>query len=595
MQRARKIGLAALGALVVLVLCAVAAVALDMRAHRGKVARNVALTGQQLGGLHPAEVAALIRETAAELPRRQVRIEAGDGGFTTSAGALGATVDEPATAAAAMRAGRNGALPARVWSWLWSFVRDRTVPLEVRIQPARVWEQVRDLDSGPHRMPTEPGLEVRGGRLVAVAGKNGRGIDPAKVVEALPDALGATGDRVATIRLDRGAVPPRFGLARAEALVAAAEALVRDGLRVRAGDASAMAPARRLRAWLTTKAGEDDLELAVDADRAGKGLVAVLPDAGTKPVDASFTVNGDSVSIVPARTGTACCAQTAPARVLDALVKHRSQVTLALRVVQPRRTDDDARNLKIAERVSTFTTPHKCCEPRVHNIHRIADLMRGQVIEPGETFSVNKTIGRRTTGKGFVSAPVIENGQHSEDIGGGISQFATTTFNAAFFAGLEFGEYQSHSLYISRYPYGREATMGYPHPDLVIKNVTPYGILLWPSYTDRSLTVSMFSTKWFKSVAQTGQTKSPKGTCTLVRTERTRVLPDDTRKLDAVFATYRREEGLNCDGSKAPPPKTTTSRSSGSSASSAPSGSPSSRPATSAPAGPAPTAPSPKP
>ena len=56
-----------------------------------------------------------------------------------------------------------------------------------------------------------------------------------------------------------------------------------------------------------------------------------------------------------------------------------------------------------------------------------------------------------------------------------MSQFATTLFNAAFFAGLDIREYQAHSEYFSRYPRGREATMGFPNPDLVIENTTPYG------------------------------------------------------------------------------------------------------------------------
>ena len=49
----------------------------------------------------------------------------------------------------------------------------------------------------------------------------------------------------------------------------------------------------------------------------------------------------------------------------------------------------------------------------------------------------------------------IEDGEFVEDVGGGVTQFATTLFNAAGSPGLEFGEYQSHSLYISRYPKGR--------------------------------------------------------------------------------------------------------------------------------------------
>ena len=123
---------------------------------------------------------------------------------------------------------------------------------------------------------------------------------------------------------------------------------------------------------------------------------------------------------------------------------------------------------------------------------------------------------------------------------------ATTLFNAAFFAGLDFGEYQSHSLYISRYPYGREATMGFPHPDLQIKNTTPYGVLIWPTYTDTSLTVTLYSTHFVDS-QQTGQTQGPRGACTRVTTERTRTYVSDGHQVvDKVFATYRPSEGVNC-------------------------------------------------
>jgi vancomycin resistance protein YoaR len=140
---------------------------------------------------------------------------------------------------------------------------------------------------------------------------------------------------------------------------------------------------------------------------------------------------------------------------------------------------------------------------------------------------------------------VIENGLFSEDVGGGISQFATTLFNAAFFAGLDFAEYQSHSIYISRYPYGREATLSYPKPDLRLRNDTPYGVMIWPSYTSSSIRVSMYSTRHLVA-EQTGQTQGPRGNCTRVTTERTRTWEDGRVEVDKVYAVYRPEEGVNC-------------------------------------------------
>ena len=60
---------------------------------------------------------------------------------------------------------------------------------------------------------------------------------------------------------------------------------------------------------------------------------------------------------------------------------------------------------------------------------------------------------------------------------------ATTTFNAAFFAGLEDVEHKPHSFYIDRYPVGREATVAWPVVDLRFKNDTDHGVLIQTVHT----------------------------------------------------------------------------------------------------------------
>ena len=130
-----------------------------------------------------------------------------------------------------------------------------------------------------------------------------------------------------------------------------------------------------------------------------------------------------------------------------------------------------------------FTTYHDCCQDRVVNIQLMADTVHGHLVMPGETFSVNATVGRRTTEKGYLPAGAIIGGYvqccgYADNIGGGTSQFGTTIYNAAFFAGLEDVEHQPHSLDFARYPDGREATMGYPHPDVAFRNDTDHPVLI---------------------------------------------------------------------------------------------------------------------
>ena len=127
--------------------------------------------------------------------------------------------------------------------------------------------------------------------------------------------------------------------------------------------------------------------------------------------------------------------------------------------------------------------------PACINIHRGADLLNNTVVEPGKVFSLNQTVGPRTAARGFVTAPVFAQGEFFDDYGGGVSQLATTTYNAAFFGGYADVTHQPHTIYISRYPPGREATVNYGVIDLQFRDDTRHGILIRAYYSATSVTV----------------------------------------------------------------------------------------------------------
>ena len=315
-------------------------------------------------------------------------------------------------------------------------------------------------------------------------------------------------------------------------------------------------PERALRQWVRfSPTGE----ISLDNDAVVSTLAALFVGLGDPGQETTFFVDYvENIHIVGGSPGSVCCTEDTGERILEALIAGESQV-------QVRPTEDPdakgvawAESLGIKEVVGKFTTNFAPGQARVINIFRIAELTRGAVIEPGETFSVNGYVGPRTTDGGFVPAGMIYEGVFVDSVGGGISQYATTLFNAAFFAGLDFGQYQSHSIYIGRYPYGREATVSYPAPDLQIINNTPYGVLVWPTVTEDSITVRLYSTRTVFA-EQTGQTSVPHGlVCTNVFTERTRTfVTDGRREVDMVFARYHPEATL-CDGTPSVSTTTTT-------------------------------------
>ena len=161
-----------------------------------------------------------------------------------------------------------------------------------------------------------------------------------------------------------------------------------------------------------------------------------------------------------------------------------------MRRIAPEVSAADAR--AIDSLIGTFTTYYPPGEPRVLNIRRMAATVDGQIVAPGEQFSLNGTVGPRTREKGYVPAPFIADGKIVPSVGGGVSQFSTTLYNAAFFAGLQLDSRQPHSLYIDRYPAGREATLNYPDIDLLWTNDTAAPVLVRAVADATSVSVALY-------------------------------------------------------------------------------------------------------
>lgn len=147
--------------------------------------------------------------------------------------------------------------------------------------------------------------------------------------------------------------------------------------------------------------------------------------------------------------------------------------------------------------VSRFTTYHNCCEPRVTNIHVMARELDGWIVLPWETFELWDVIGQPQESEGYVPAPILLDGEgyccdHPLNIGGGTSQFGTTLYNAVYWGAYDEVKHKPHSKYISRYPVGVEATLGYPNLTVDFVNDTWNPIYINTSYTSTSITVEFW-------------------------------------------------------------------------------------------------------
>jgi len=543
-------------ALTALIVLALGAWALDTRAHDGKVNRGVTIAGRAVGGDTPAELAAEVASLADAYRGAHVRITSPKGTVDATAANVGLSLDQAGTAAAAMAVDREGTAIKRPAQWARSLVSARPAALRFAVDPAALSTGVAQLAAANRVEPVEPGFVDSDNGLVPVPGINGEAIDMVDLARRL-QAAAETGVTPVAVQVVPAPLAPRFSQADAQAVVDKANTFVKTPLALSVGGKSATITAKTLRGWLTLVQGPNGLEIGADQARIVAELPTLIGDIGTAPTQIGFTLVDDPetkrprVVIIDGQNGSKCCAADSAQRVAAAIAAGQSAATLDLEVVPPDHDRAWAESLGIVEEVGAFTTRHPppVGLDRVTNIHLIADTVRGMYIEPGGTFSINGRVGERTREKGYVPAPVIIDGKYDEAVGGGVSQFAATLFNAAFYGGMEYDAYQSHSIYIDRYPYGREATVSWPKPEMIVKNPSPYGVMVWTSYTDTSLTVSLWSTRWATG-AETGRTESPTGPCTKVRTERTRTFVDGRTEIDHVVAIYqppgKEGEGVKC-------------------------------------------------
>ena len=526
----------------------------------GDVVRNVEVVGRPVGDLEQPDLRADIEALAADLTGRAVRLVTSQGELETTAGELGLTLDVDATVDRVLDAGR-GPVVLRPVAWLRSFVSPHDVDPVVTTDVDAAYHTIIGLEGANRVPPIEPSVALEDGELVVVPSEAGSGIDVDAVAERLPAAALAGADPI-VLTVAPVPLPPATSDEQVAAAVEEANLITDVPLTVEVGGGTTEVSPEEQRAWfrLESPLGEEPF-LRLDEDAAIEDLAARFPDLGTPPVDATVTLNDvGAPTVVPGVDGTGCCEPGSGDLLLTAMRDGAGSVELTTTSQPPDITTEEVEAWQVREPVGGvrawpdnrsdevgpgFTTFHAAGEARVTNIHRIADIVRGAVIPPGGSFSVNDFVGRRTTANGFVSAGAIRNGEHVSEVGGGVSQFATTLFNAAYFAGLDIPEYQAHSEYFSRYPRGREATMGFPAPDLVIENTTPFGVLIWTSYTASSLTVTLWSSP-FVGAEQTDISERSSGACDVVVTERTRTYPDGSQVTDEFRATYRPGEGQFC-------------------------------------------------
>ncbi len=503
----------------------------------GRVLANTRVAGVTIGRLEPAAALAAVRDALERdpglRPPAELVVTTPDGVVRVPTDALGVRPDPEATLAAALSLGRAGA-PGDLLVRLRALRTATEVPAVVRVDEAAVRAAVDALADRIERAPHAGDVRVDRRTLGVSVAPPQRGVRVRReeAVAALTAAL-AQRSRGA-VALPAEVLPAPAGPDAAEALAELLRrALAADLLLVADGRSVTVAPAD-LAAAVTVRTGRDaagrpvpelHLDRRVVADTLGPRITATFAreaeDARLAVPDPErFTAMGSAVArpvpvelvLDPGRTRRRFDA-VRTARQLEALVASGRRVaTVDLRETPaPRSPEDLARHPLPTHLLGTFTTFHPAGADRTVNIRRLADAVDGTLVPPGGELSVNGISGERRCEDGYLPAGTIVRGELVDTCGGGVSQFGTTTYNAAFFAGLPTPQWQPHSFYIGRYPMGREATLSFPDLDVRAVNDTDGWLLVRTSHTPTSVTVALYGRpRWAEVRAVHGEPRDPR-------------------------------------------------------------------------------------
>lgn len=461
----------------------------------GEVMGRVVVGDVSLGGLQEAEAERELADLEERLLTRRATFSIGGNPVTLDPPAAGLNLDVEGMTRNAMSVGREGNAVYQFLFWLTHIFSTVEIPVEGEVDDSALdavfdqWDEV---------VIAEPaslgGVDVVDGTPTPVYPRTGIGLDRPKakaIVEtALLSVVPGNHD------LPTAVVVPSLtdedidrAVAEATQLITAPITLSYDGSSI------TFTPDQLAAAYHaeTTEEGGARLIHTFDPEVIDDYLSPVRSKFEAEPVDARFRIEGDSISIVPGKNGTRIDeVETAQALLHAGFLSTRAGELPVVEGAEPRVTTADLEALGITHLVSEFTTHHACCANRVTNIQLMADTVDGVIVRPGEVFSLNGHVGERTEEKGYLPDGTIVGGEFVDTVGGGVSQFATTLYNAVFWGGYQDIEHRPHSYYISRYPEGIEATVNWTSPDLRFRNNSNSAILIDTRYTDTSITVRIF-------------------------------------------------------------------------------------------------------
>ncbi|MGN6060768.1 VanW family protein [Corynebacterium striatum] len=478
-----------LGVIVGLLLIAGIAYTWDVIANQGKVPRATSVGGVDISSMERTPAVEKLERELGDVETKPVNVTSGEKSSQLVPAESGLTLNYQKAVDGIPDASYNPV------TRLFSFVKaTKEIPVAVDIDDTALDGALERVKNELSFAPKDGMLELNNGQLKVTKPVLGQTVEP----DDLKNSITENWLDPAGVEVEPVEVEPAINDDAIEAMRTGDVAKALDNPLTINGENNVAGTLRKdeIAQFVSIEAKDAKLELKVDTPKAQQLFEERMDGAQVPGQNAKISFSGDKMNVTPSVDGSIIDWEKT-LKDFDKRVKGDERTWDADYKPDPAEyTTEMAEKATFNDTVSEFSTGG-FSGASGENIRRVAAQVDGAVVNPGETFSLNGYTGPRGTAQGYVESGIIINGHSGTAVGGGISQFATTLYNAAYFAGFEDVAHTPHSYYISRYPAGREATVYEGSIDLQFKNTTNTPVRIETSFGGGKITVRFKGVKTY--------------------------------------------------------------------------------------------------
>jgi vancomycin resistance protein YoaR len=450
------------------------AILIEAGISHNKIHSGVSIAGQDVGGLTQDEAVAAVNKYLSQVQSEPITVSSGDKTWDILPSDLGTQTDVQGAVTAAYDLTRqsNGFVDlGRRWKLFFSH---QDFPLTGTVDGTKMDAVLAGIAQELEQPAVDAVLKITDGQLAVVDSQEGRAVDQEALRQQLKDLVFAF--KTADVPVPIVVTAPTLLAADLQPVMEQAQSMVGSPMQLTKGDQSWTLTPQQLSSFLDVRQEDQNGVTAsvpfLSAEKMAEFFASIATLVAKAPVDAHFTHNGTTASVVPGVNGEKLDPEKTAEAITEAARKTSGRIAqVAVMTAEPDFTTAEAEAMGIKDQLAKYSTEYWGTSNRRQNVRIATQYCSNILMAPGDTFNVDEQIGPRTAARGFLTAPGIVGPGKLEDVyGGGICQVSTTIFNTVFFAGLEVVKRYNHSIYIDHYPQGRDATVTADGKNLIFRN-----------------------------------------------------------------------------------------------------------------------------